>query len=54
VINIAVPYDSNVNKKDPDKLSKYKDLVIEVSRMWKVRTKIVPVIIGGLGTIRKD
>jgi len=54
VINIAIPDDSNVNKKDPDKLSKYKDLVIEVSRMWKVRTKIVPVIIGALGTIRRD
>jgi len=24
-----------------------------VSRMWKMRTKIVPVIIGALGTIKK-
>jgi len=31
----------------------YKDLVIEVSRVWKVRTKIVPAIIGALGTIKK-
>ena len=31
----------------------YKDLEIKVSRMWKVRTKIVPVIIGALGTIKK-
>jgi hypothetical protein len=54
VINIAIPYDSNVDKKDPDKLNKYKDLAIEVSRMWKVRTQIVPVIIGALGTIRRD
>ena len=27
--------------------------MIKVSRMWNVRTKIVPVIIGALGTIRK-
>jgi len=31
----------------------YKDLEIEVNRMWKVRTKIVPIIIGALWTIKK-
>jgi hypothetical protein len=30
----------------------YKDLKIEVSRKWKVRTKIVPVITGALRTIK--
>ena len=25
----------------------------KVNRMWKVRTKIVPVVIGALGTIKK-
>ena len=29
------------------------DLEIEISRMWKVRTKIVPVIIGELGIFKK-
>jgi hypothetical protein len=31
----------------------YKDLELKVSRMWKVRTKIVSVIIGALGTSKK-
>jgi hypothetical protein len=44
---------SNVNTKETEELSKYKDLKIEVSRMWKVRTKTVPCIIGTLETIRK-
>ena len=44
LIYIAIPDDSNVNTKDTDKWSKYKDLEIEVSRMWKVRTKILPSI----------
>ena len=35
-----------------EKLSKYKDLEIEVSRMSKVRTKTVPVIIGALERIK--
>jgi hypothetical protein len=41
-----------VNTKEIEKLSKCKGLEIEVSRMWKVRTKIVPVVIGALGTIK--
>jgi hypothetical protein len=50
---IAMPNDSSVNTKKNEKLSKDKDLEISVSRMWKVRTKVVPVITGALGTIKK-
>jgi len=53
LINIAIRNDSNVNTQETEKLSKFKDLEVEVSRMWNVRTKIVPVIIGALGTIKK-
>jgi len=45
---------NNNNTKETDKLSKHKHLEIEGSKMWKVRTKIVPVIIGTLETIRWD
>jgi len=53
LIDIALPDDANVNTKETDELSKYKDPEIEVSRMWKVRTNTVPVITGALGTITK-
>jgi hypothetical protein len=53
LIDIATPYDSNINTKEAEKLSKYKDLEIEVSRKWTVRTKTLPVIVGALGTIKK-
>ena len=46
-----MPDYSNVNTKEIEKLSRYKNLEIEVSRMWKVRTKIVPVMIEVSGTI---
>jgi hypothetical protein len=49
----AIPDDSNVNTKETE-TKQFKDLEIEVSRMWKVRTKIVPVIIGALGKIKKE
>ena len=31
-----------------------KDLTIEIQRMWNVKTKVIPVIIGGTGTISKS
>jgi hypothetical protein len=51
--DIAISYDSNVNTKETEKLSKYKYLKNAVSKMCKVRTKIMPVTIGALGTIKK-
>jgi hypothetical protein len=51
LIDIVMPDDSNVNTKEIEKLSRYKNLDIKVSRMWKLRTKIVPVMIEVLGTI---
>jgi len=35
LIDMAIPDDSNINTKETEKLSKYKDLEIEVSRMWE-------------------
>ena len=34
-------------------ISKYKDLEIEIQRMWKLRTSTVPAIVGTLGMIKK-
>ena len=53
MIDTIIPDASNVNTKETEKLTTYKNLEIEVSRMWKVRIKIVPVIIGALGTIKR-
>ena len=54
LIDITKPDNSNVNTKETEKLSKYKDLEIEVSMMWTVRSKIAPVVIGELGAIKKS
>ena len=45
-----IPDDVNVLKKVTEKRLKYKDLQIEISRMWNVQTKVVAVVVGALGT----
>jgi hypothetical protein len=54
LIDIAIPGDRNVIKKEAEKILKYRDLTIEIQRMWNVKAKVIPVIIGATGTICKS
>jgi len=54
LIDVAMSGDRNVIKKEADKILKYKDLTIEIQRMWNVKTKVIPVIIGANGTISES
>jgi hypothetical protein len=54
LIDVAIPGDRNVIKKEAKKILKYKDLITEIQRMWNVKTKVTPVIIGATGTISKS
>ena len=53
LIDVAISGDSNVIKKEAEKILKYKDLTIEIQRMWNVKTKVIPIILGATGTISK-
>ena len=54
IIDVACPSDSNLVNKRNEKLRNYKELRLEVARLWDKRTSIVPVIIGALGSIPND
>jgi hypothetical protein len=54
LIDVAISGDRNVIKKAAEKILKYKDLTVEIQRMWNVKTKTIPVIIGATGTISKS
>ena len=53
LIDMAIPSERNVASKEVEKISKYKGLEIEISKMWSMKTIVIPVVIGALGLIRK-
>jgi hypothetical protein len=54
LIDVAISGDRNVMKKEAEKILKYKNLIIKIQRIWNVKTKVIPVIIGANGTISKS
>jgi hypothetical protein len=54
LIDVLIPGDRNVIQKEAEKILKYKDLTVEIQRMWSVKTRVIPVIIGATGTISKS
>jgi hypothetical protein len=53
LIDVAIPGDRNMIKKEAEKILKYKDLITGIQRMWNVKTEVMPVIIGATGAISK-
>ena len=53
LIDMTVPLDRNIALKEAEKKSKYKDLELEIQRMCHMRTEVIPVVVGALGTIVK-
>ena len=51
--DIAVPSERNAVAKEFEKISKYKDLEIEIGRMWNTKTVVIPLVIGAQGIPRK-
>ena len=51
IIDIACPMDHNAKKKELEKINNYNELAFELERLWKTKTKIIPIVIGALGTI---
>ena len=51
IIDVAIPEDSGVKEKEAEKVEKYQNLARELRRMWEVRTKVVAIVFGALGTV---
>jgi hypothetical protein len=42
-IDVAIPGDRNVIKKDSEKILKYVNLITEIQCMWNVKAKVISV-----------
>ena len=54
LIEVTIPGDRNVIKRGTEMILKYKDLKIEIQRMWNVEANVISVIIRATGTISKS
>ena len=54
LIDVAISGERNVIKKEAEDILKYNGLTTEILRMWNVKTKVIPVIIGATGTVSKS
>ena len=52
-MDFAVPADHRVKVKESEKIDKYLDLARELKKIWNMRVKVVPIVIGALGTVPK-
>ena len=53
LIDVAIPCDKNTSTKVSEKICKCKDLETEITKMWQMKTEIIPVVIGALGMVKK-
>ena len=51
IVDFAIPMDHHVKEKEEEKIDKYMDLAAEVRRQFKVKTVIVPIVLGALGIV---
>ena len=54
IIDFAVPRDSWIKEKEKDKIEKYQELGRELQKIWNVKVKIIPLVVGSLGAITKQ
>ena len=54
IIDFAVPGDTRIDEKEKDKIEKHQDLGRELQKIWNVKAKIIPLVVGSLGAIPKQ
>ena len=54
ITDFAVPGDKKIEEKEKDKIEKYQDLGRDLQKIWNVKVKIIPLVVGSLGAIPKQ
>jgi cytochrome b subunit of formate dehydrogenase len=53
LIDVAIPSDRNIIKKESEKKLKYNNLSIEIQRMWNMKCFVILVTIGVTGIVTR-
>ena len=53
MVNFPVPADHRIKLTENEKKDKHLDLARELKKLWNMKVKIVPIVIGALRTISK-
>ena len=51
VVDVAIPSNGNIRKKEHEKLEKYQGLKEELEKMWSVKAAVVPIVIRALEAV---
>jgi hypothetical protein len=51
LIDVVISGDRNVIQREAENILKYENLTSDIKRVWNVKAKVIPVIIGATGTI---
>ena len=43
-----------IAEKETEKIEKYDELKREVERLWQVKAKVIPIVLGALGTVTRS
>ena len=54
LIDFSVPNDKNVVTKKKEKVDHYRELAKEIWKMYCVRTKVIPIVVGALGVFSNN
>ena len=54
LIDVAIPGNRNVIKKEAEKILKHKDPIKEIQHMWNMNAKVIPEVTGANGTVSKS
>ena len=46
IIDFAIPGGSRIEEKEKEKVEKYQDLRRELQKIWNVRVKVIPLVVG--------
>ena len=54
IIEFAVPGNNRIEEKEKDKIEKYEVFGRELQKVWNVKVKTIPLVVGSFGAIPKQ